>query len=159
MCCWWCDERRPQALGKCPSPTQRSAVINLGQGALPWINRAFGRKPACPSTWITFITARALVREGVATIRISSCGSWLRLTPRGHYYARLLAEAAEAKSVAISWSRSSASLAQDPCHDTPNGATPTAITALEIRGMGFLLTSAAARRGWSGMTPVSRDER
>jgi hypothetical protein len=84
--------------GNALSPTQRSAVINLGQGALPWINRAFGRKPACPSTWITFITARALVREGVATISISSCGSWLRLTPRGHYYARLLAEAAEAES-------------------------------------------------------------
>jgi hypothetical protein len=80
------------------SPTQRSALVNLGQGALPWINRAFGRKPACSSTWITFITARALVREGLATISISGCGSWLRLTPCGRYYARVLAEAAEAES-------------------------------------------------------------
>ena len=67
--------------GNALSPTQRSALVSLGQGALPWINRAFGRKRACPSTWISFNTASALVREGLATISVSGCGSWLRLTP------------------------------------------------------------------------------
>jgi hypothetical protein len=70
--------------GTLQSPTQRSAVVKLGHGALPWINRAFGRKPACPSTWITYITASALVREGLATISVSGNGSWLRLTASGY---------------------------------------------------------------------------
>jgi hypothetical protein len=69
--------------GNALSPTQRSALVNLGQGALPWINRAFGRKCTCPSTWISFITASALVRQGLATISVSGCGSWLRLTASG----------------------------------------------------------------------------
>jgi hypothetical protein len=69
-------------------PPQRLALVNLGEGALPWINRAFGRKCASPSTWVASITAHALVREGLATIR----GSWLKLTPRGRVYARALAE-------------------------------------------------------------------
>ncbi len=43
------------------SPTQRAAVVKLGHGALPWINRAFGRKPACPSTWI--LSARPRISE------------------------------------------------------------------------------------------------
>jgi hypothetical protein len=69
-------------------PPQRLALVNLGERALPWINRAFGRKRASPSTWVASITAHALVREGLATIR----GSWLKLTPRGRVYARALAE-------------------------------------------------------------------
>jgi hypothetical protein len=44
------------------SATQLSALVKLRQGALPWINRAFGRKRASPSTWISYITASALVR-------------------------------------------------------------------------------------------------
>ena len=68
------------------SPTQRLALLNLGPGALPWINRAFGRKRACPSTWVSPITARALAREGLATISPCGCGSWLRLTARGRTY-------------------------------------------------------------------------
>jgi hypothetical protein len=32
-------------------------------------------------------------------------------------------------------------------------------TAPGVRNMAFRLASAAARRGWSGMMPVSRDER
>jgi hypothetical protein len=84
--------------GNALSPTQRSALINLGQGALPWINRAFGRKRACPSTWISFTTASALVREGLATISVSGCGSWLRLTPSGRLHAQALAELAEAEN-------------------------------------------------------------
>jgi hypothetical protein len=83
--------------GKALSPTQRSALVNLGQGALPWINRAFGRKRACPSTWITFITASALVREGLATISVSGCGS-IRLTASGRVYAQALAGLAEAEN-------------------------------------------------------------
>ena len=79
--------------GNALSPTQRGALVKLGQGALPWINRAFGRKRACPSTWISFTTASALVREGLATISVSGCGSWLRLTPSGRLHAQALAEA------------------------------------------------------------------
>jgi hypothetical protein len=74
------------------SPHQRSALVNLALGALPWINRAFGRRGASPSTWVTFTTARALAREGLATISVSGSGSWLRLTARGRTYARVLAE-------------------------------------------------------------------
>jgi hypothetical protein len=74
------------------SPYQRSALVNLALGALPWINRAFGRRGASPSTWVTFTTARALAREGLATISVSGSGSWLRLTARGRTYARVLAE-------------------------------------------------------------------
>jgi hypothetical protein len=48
--------------GNALSPTQRAALVKLAQGALPWINRAFDRKRACPSTWISFVTASALVR-------------------------------------------------------------------------------------------------
>jgi hypothetical protein len=33
--------------------------------------RCLGRKRACPSTWISFITAGALVRERLATISVS----------------------------------------------------------------------------------------
>ena len=80
------------------SPTQRSAIVNLGHGALPWINRAFGRKAACPSNWISYITASALVREGLATISVSGCGSWLRLTASGRLCAQALVEVAEAES-------------------------------------------------------------
>jgi hypothetical protein len=69
------------------SPLQRSALGNLGLGALPWINRTFGRRDASPSTWVTFMTARALAREGLATISVSGCGSWLRLTACGRTYA------------------------------------------------------------------------
>ena len=81
------------------SPLERSALVNLGLGALPWINRAFGRRDASPSTWVTFMTAHALAREGLATISISGCGSWLRLTARGRTNAPALAErdAAEAE--------------------------------------------------------------
>jgi hypothetical protein len=78
--------------GNALSPTQRSALVSLGQRALPWINRAFGRKRACPSTW-SFTTASALVREGMATISVSGCGSWLRLTASGRLHAQALAEA------------------------------------------------------------------
>jgi hypothetical protein len=74
------------------SPARRSAVIMLGQGALPWINRAFGRKHTVPETWVTAPTASALVREGLATISGSGCGSWLRLTARGRLYAQALVE-------------------------------------------------------------------
>jgi hypothetical protein len=84
--------------GNALSLTQRAALVNLGRGALPWINRAFGRKRACPSTWISFTTARALVREGLATISVSGCGSWLRLTPSGRLYAQALAGLAEAEN-------------------------------------------------------------
>jgi hypothetical protein len=84
--------------GNALSPTQRAALVKLAQGALPWINRAFGRKRACPSTWISFITASALVREGLATISVSGCGSWLRLTPGGRHHAQALAELAEAEN-------------------------------------------------------------
>jgi hypothetical protein len=80
------------------SATQLSALVKLRQGALPWINRAFGRKRACPSTWISYITASALVREGLATISISGRGSWLRLTASGRHHAQALAEPAEAES-------------------------------------------------------------
>jgi hypothetical protein len=74
------------------SPYQRSALVNLALGALPWINRAFGSRGASSSTWVTFTTARALAREGLATISVSGSGSWLRLTARGRTYARVLAE-------------------------------------------------------------------
>jgi hypothetical protein len=77
------------------SATQLSALIKLREGALPWINRAFGRKRACPSTWISYITASALVREGLATISVSGRGSWLRLTASGRLHAQV-AEPAEA---------------------------------------------------------------
>jgi hypothetical protein len=87
--------KRPR---KALSPTQRSALVSLGQGALPWINRAFGRKRARPSTWISFTTASALVREGLATISVSGCGSWLRLTASGRLYAQALAGPAEAEN-------------------------------------------------------------
>jgi hypothetical protein len=80
------------------SATQLSALVKLRQGALPWINRAFGRKRASPSTWISYITASALVREGLATISVSGCGSWLRLTASGRLHAQALAEPAEAES-------------------------------------------------------------
>jgi hypothetical protein len=70
------------------SPLQRSALVKLGLGALPWINRAFGRRDASPSTWVTFMTARARL----ATISVSGCGSWLRLTACGRAYARVLAD-------------------------------------------------------------------
>jgi len=83
------------------SRSQRSALVNLGLGALPWINRAFGRKHTSPSTWVTFITARALAREGLAAI--SPTGSWLRLTARGRIYAQVLAQtgASEAEDCPI----------------------------------------------------------
>jgi hypothetical protein len=84
--------------GNALSPTQRSALVKLGQGALPWINRAFGRKRDCPSTWISFITASALVREGLATISVSGCGSWLRLTASGRLHAHALAGLAKGES-------------------------------------------------------------
>jgi hypothetical protein len=80
------------------SPTQLSALVKLRQGALPWINRAFGRKRACPSTWISYITASALVRDGLATISISGCGSRLRLTASGRLHAQALAELAQTES-------------------------------------------------------------
>jgi hypothetical protein len=79
------------------SATQLSALVKLRLGALPWINRAFGRKRASPSTWISYITASALVREGLATISVSGCGSWLRLTASGRLHAQALAEPAEAE--------------------------------------------------------------
>jgi hypothetical protein len=84
--------------GNALSPAQHSALVKLREGALPWINRAFGRKRACPSTWISSITASALVREGLATISVSGCGSWLRLTASGRHYAQTRAEAAETKA-------------------------------------------------------------
>jgi hypothetical protein len=84
--------------GNALSPTQHSALVKLAEGALPWINRAFGRKRACPSTWISFITARALVREGLATISVSGCGSWLRLTASGRLHAHALAGLAEGEN-------------------------------------------------------------
>jgi hypothetical protein len=92
--------------GTLQSPTQRSAVVKLGHGALPWINRAFGRKPACPSTWITYITAR----EGLATISVSGNGSWLRLTASGRQYAKTLAEVAEAKAPVMGYEVSAQTL-------------------------------------------------
>ena len=77
------------------SRSQRSALVNLGPGALPWINRAFGHKQTSPSTWVASITARALTRNGLATISTgSSRGAWLRLTPLGRAYAQELAEGA-----------------------------------------------------------------
>jgi hypothetical protein len=84
--------------GNALSPTQRSALVKLGHGALPWINRAFGLKRACPSTWISFITASALVREGLATISVSGCGSWLRLTASGRVHAQALAGPAKGEN-------------------------------------------------------------
>jgi hypothetical protein len=75
------------------SRSQRSALVNLGPGALPWINRAFGQKQSSPTTWVASITARALTRNGLATISTgSSRGAWLRLTPLGRAYAQTLAE-------------------------------------------------------------------
>jgi hypothetical protein len=60
------------------SRSQRSALVNLGLGALPWINRAFGRNHTSPSTWVTYITAR----EGLAAISphvaASMLGCWRR---------------------------------------------------------------------------------
>jgi hypothetical protein len=43
----------------------------------------------------SFTTACALVREGLATISVSGCGSWLRLTASGRLRAQALAETAE----------------------------------------------------------------
>ena len=75
------------------SRSQRSALVNLGPSALPWINRAFGHKQTSPSTWVTSTTARALARNGLATISTgASCGAWLRLTPLGRAYAQAVAE-------------------------------------------------------------------
>jgi hypothetical protein len=84
--------------GAALSARQLSALVKLHQGALPWINRAFGRKRAGPSTWISYITASALAREGLATISVSGCGSWLRLTASGRLRAQALAELAQAES-------------------------------------------------------------
>jgi hypothetical protein len=51
-------------------------------------------------------------------------------------------------------------LSPDPrVRHAERGHTTGNYTAPQIRGMAFRLASAAARRGWSGMTPVSRDER
>ena len=72
------------------SPLQRSALVKLGLGALPWINRAFGRRDASPATWVTFMTARAVAGVGVATSSVSGWGAWLRLTACGRTYARVL---------------------------------------------------------------------
>jgi hypothetical protein len=94
----WCEERRAQAFGNPPVADAALRSRQTRSWALPWINRAFGRKPACPSTWITYITASALVREGLATISVSGNGSWLRLTASGRHYAKTLAEVAEAKA-------------------------------------------------------------
>jgi hypothetical protein len=70
------------------SPAQCSALINLGLGALPWNNRAFGRKRDCPSTWVSSVTARALARKGL--VMISPSGRRLALTARGRTYAQAL---------------------------------------------------------------------
>jgi hypothetical protein len=70
------------------SPAQCSALINLGLGALPWNNRAFGRKGDCPSAWVSSVTAQALARKGL--VKISPSGRRLALTAfgRGHVQAR-----------------------------------------------------------------------
>jgi hypothetical protein len=68
----------PESIRRTSFHTQHDSVISAARLTSP------------PSTWVTFITARALAREGLAAI--SPTGSWLRLTARGRIYAQVLVQ-------------------------------------------------------------------